>query len=67
MGVNMSEDIRAEMSQILTNLITKAQELGFELATLDDPELLDHPLIAKAREVIIELKKLFQLMKKLPR
>jgi len=43
----------------------KAQELGFELATLDDPKLSNHPVVKKARELIIELKNLFELQKKL--
>jgi len=41
----------------------KAQELGFELATLDDPNLLNHPVVVKAKELIKELKGLFELQR----
>ena len=64
-GVAVDETVRTELTNILTGLITTAQELGFELATLDDPKLLDHPVVKKARELIIQLKKLFALQKKL--
>jgi len=44
-------------------LLVKAQELGFELATLDDPKLLDHPVVKKSRELVKELKGLFELQR----
>lgn len=53
------------MTDILGRLLMIAQELGFELATLDDPQLMRHPLVKKAQELIKELKKLFELQKKL--
>jgi len=61
----VDEQLRNEMTNILSNLLFKAQELGFELATLDNPELANHPVVQKARELIVELKKLFELQKKL--
>ena len=62
---SLDDQIRNEMTNILSSLLLKAQELGFELATLEDPYILNHPVVKKARELIVELKKLFEVQKKL--
>lgn len=55
--------MRQKVAEKLSTLLMKAQELGFELATLDDPKLLNHPVVVKARELIKELKELFELQR----
>lgn len=63
--------VRQKLSEILGDILTKAQEVGFELATLDFsaiekcPEV--KPLIEKSKELITALKKLFAMRKELTR
>jgi len=63
--VDIREQLRLELTEKLSGLLMTAQELGFELATLNDPQLLNHPVVIKARELIIKLKELYELQKKL--
>jgi len=63
--VDIREQLRQELTEKLSELLMTAQELGFELATLNDPALLNHPVVIKARELIIKLKDLYELQKKL--
>jgi len=63
--VDIREQLRQELTEKLSGLLMTAQELGFELATLNDPQLLNHPVVIKARELIIKLKELYELQKKL--
>jgi len=57
--------LREKLTAILTNILTKAQEVGFELATLDCPHAGSCPLVKKSRELIVELKQLFNLRREL--
>lgn len=54
---------------MLGEILTKAQELGFELATLDHSAAEKcrdvQPLVLKSRELIVALKKLFAIRKEL--
>ena len=61
----LNETIRQKMTQILGEILGKAQEVGFELATLDCPHANNCPLVKKSRELIVVLKKLFELRKEL--
>lgn len=63
--MDIREQLRQELTEKLSGLLMTAQELGFELATLNDPQLLNHPVVIKARELIIKLKELYELQKKL--
>jgi len=47
----------------LGEVISIANEVGFELATLECPNAHNCPLVMKSRELIIALKKLFKLMR----
>ena len=64
---NVAEAVRAEITQIIANLIIKAQELGFELATCECPHVSNCELAKKAREVVREIKKLVAIQRKLTR
>lgn len=59
--------LRQKMAEILSDILAKAQELGFELATIDHSQLARcpsaKPLVGKSRELIVALKKLFELRK----
>ena len=55
--------MREKLTQILGDILTKAQEVGFELATLECAKAHECPLVKKSKELIIVLKKLFELRK----
>ncbi len=62
---SQDDALRQQLTEILGEILTKAQEIGFELATLD-PSVLNScpqvkPLVDKTRELIVALKKLFAL------
>ncbi|RLI86867.1 MAG: hypothetical protein DRP01_03235 [Archaeoglobales archaeon] len=61
----INEQIRQKMTQLLGEILGKAQEVGFELATLDCPHANNCPLVKKSRELIVTLKKLFELRREL--
>ncbi len=56
-----------ELRNLLTELLAKAQELAFELATTEDEVVLRSPLASKARELVVIIKKLFIKMRLLGR
>jgi len=62
--------IRQKLTEVLGDIIVKAQEVGFELATLDYSKLSMcpalKPLVEKSRELVVALKKLMELRKELP-
>jgi len=61
----ISDAVRQRMTQILGEILGKAQEVGFELATLECPDANRCPLVKKSRELIVVLKKLFELRREL--
>jgi len=46
-------------------MLRLAQELAFELATEDNPEILNSPIAQKAREMVKKLKELVEIQKEL--
>ena len=59
------EKLRQKLSEILGDLIIKAQETAFELATIECPKAKECPLAMKTRELVVSLKKLLRLRKEL--
>ena len=57
--------IKKKLTDILGDILTKAQEVGFELATLNCPIANTCPLVMKSKELIVALKKLFSIRKEL--
>ena len=62
---DVSEAVRAEITQVIAELIMKAQELGFELATIECPHASNCAICAKAREVVKAIKKLVEIQRRL--
>jgi len=48
-------------------MLTKAHELAFELATCECNNVSACPVAKKAREIVVQIKKLIALQRKLPR
>jgi len=61
--------VREKLAETIGEIIAKAQELGFELATLDYGQLGRcpglKPLVEKSRELVVALKKLMEMRKEL--
>lgn len=61
--------MREKLAEIIGDIIAKAQEVGFELATLDYSQLGRcpglRPLVEKSRELVVSLKKLMEMRKEL--
>ena len=59
--------LRQKLAEVIGDILAKAQEVGFELATLDYGQLgrcpALKPLVEKSRELVIALKKLMALRK----
>jgi len=53
-----------EIRDLMSQLLTKSQELAFELATEENEAVLRSPLAQKAREIVIVVKKLFEVMRR---
>jgi len=56
---------REKISEIITELVFDAQEVGFELATLDCPNVANCPLVEKSRKLIKKVKELFELQREI--
>jgi hypothetical protein len=54
-------------AEALSDVLVKAQELAFELATLNCRLAPNCPLVKKSRELIVELKKMIEIGKKMSR
>lgn len=62
--IEIPEEFRSELDQIMRELLIIAQELSFEYSTLDCKELMNCPLAQKSKELFKCIKKLNQLAKK---
>jgi len=60
-AVQVDENLQIQLRDLLGEILAKAQELGFELATLECSDSHNCPLAKKSRELIVVLKKLFAL------
>lgn len=61
--------IREKLAETIGEIIAKAQEVSFELATLDYEQLNRcpglKPLVVKSRELVVALKKLMEMRKEI--
>lgn len=55
--------LRDKLSKIISNILFKSQEIGFELVVSECPHLNTCPIVKKSKELIKELKALFELRK----
>jgi len=58
------EKLRREIGEAITELIFASQELGFELALCECEKKSQCPVVQKAKEVIVKVKKLFELQRR---
>jgi len=61
------DEVRDQITQILTNILMLASDLAFDLAEVEDENIRKSPIFKKAREIVREVKKLRDLMLKLRR
>ena len=59
--------MRDELSKIISNILVKSQEIGFELVVSECPNMSTCPIARKSKELIKELKALFELREKFRR
>jgi len=59
--------VRDELSKIISNILVKSQEIGFELVVSECPNMSKCPIARKSKELIKELKALFELREKFGR
>jgi len=57
--------LRDKLSQIISNILVKSQEIGFELVTCECQLISTCPIAKKSKELIKELKNLFELRKEM--
>jgi hypothetical protein len=63
--VELPEEFRSELDEIMRDLLTSAQELAFEYSTLDCSKILDCPLAQKSKELFKCIKRLNEVAKRL--
>ena len=54
-----------KLANVLGDILMKTQEVGLELATLECSKRAKCPLVSKTRELIMILKKLFEIRKEI--
>jgi hypothetical protein len=62
--IEIPEEFRSELDEIMRDLLTSAQELAFEYSTLECPKILDCPFAQKSKELFKCIKRLNEVAKK---
>jgi len=62
-----SDELTRKVSDALNEVLMKAQEVSFELATLECKEAPNCPLAKTTRELVVGLKKLFNVSRQASR
>jgi hypothetical protein len=62
--IEIPEEFRSELDEIMRDLLTHAQELAFEYSTLDCPKILECTLAQKSKELFKDIKRLNEVAKK---
>jgi hypothetical protein len=62
-----SVDVTSQLTVLFQELLLRIHELSFEVATLEDEQLRDSPLVQKALEVLKVTKKINEFIKMMAR
>ena len=59
------EKLRDQLGEMITELIFASQDVAFELAMLECEDKANCPLVKKTKELILCVRKLFEMQKKM--